>query len=76
MARLETELEQSRLREMETLGALREMQDKVLDMEKVQLGRPVFGTLGGRGGGVLHALKGVHIRPEPRKRGCLGNHGE
>lgn len=32
---LETELEQSRLRETETLGALREMQDKVLDMEKV-----------------------------------------
>ncbi|KAM6220105.1 LOW QUALITY PROTEIN: EVI5-like protein [Rhynchocyon petersi] len=31
---LETELEQSRLRETETLGALREMQDKVLDMEK------------------------------------------
>uniref|UniRef100_A0A674JEM1 Ecotropic viral integration site 5 like n=1 Tax=Terrapene triunguis TaxID=2587831 RepID=A0A674JEM1_9SAUR len=31
---LETELEQSRLREMETLGALKEMQDKVLDMEK------------------------------------------
>lgn len=38
MAHLETELEQSRLRETETLGALREMQDKVLDMEKVQLG--------------------------------------
>ncbi|XP_023599126.1 EVI5-like protein isoform X4 [Myotis myotis] len=34
VAHLETELEQSRLREMETLGALREMQDKVLDMEK------------------------------------------
>ncbi|GAB0201756.1 EVI5-like protein [Grus japonensis] len=32
---LETELEQSRLRESETLGALKEMQDKVLDMEKV-----------------------------------------
>ncbi|XP_073175170.1 EVI5-like protein isoform X2 [Lepidochelys kempii] len=31
---LETELEQSRLRETETLGALKEMQDKVLDMEK------------------------------------------
>uniref|UniRef100_A0A8V0XLG8 Ecotropic viral integration site 5 like n=1 Tax=Gallus gallus TaxID=9031 RepID=A0A8V0XLG8_CHICK len=31
---LETELEQSRLRESETLGALKEMQDKVLDMEK------------------------------------------
>lgn len=31
---LETELEQSRLREMETLSALKEMQDKVLDMEK------------------------------------------
>nr|XP_033710364.1 EVI5-like protein isoform X5 [Tursiops truncatus] len=34
VAHLETELEQSRLRETETLGALREMQDKVLDMEK------------------------------------------
>lgn len=32
---LETELEQSRLRESETLSALKEMQDKVLDMEKV-----------------------------------------
>ncbi|KGL75140.1 EVI5-like, partial [Tinamus guttatus] len=31
---LETELEQSRLREAETLSALKEMQDKVLDMEK------------------------------------------
>ncbi|XP_059774566.1 EVI5-like protein isoform X8 [Balaenoptera ricei] len=35
VAHLETELEQSRLRETETLGALREMQDKVLDMEKL-----------------------------------------
>uniref|UniRef100_A0A8C5L6G6 Ecotropic viral integration site 5 like n=1 Tax=Jaculus jaculus TaxID=51337 RepID=A0A8C5L6G6_JACJA len=34
VAHLETQLEQSRLRETETLGALREMQDKVLDMEK------------------------------------------
>ncbi|XP_057564797.1 EVI5-like protein isoform X2 [Hippopotamus amphibius kiboko] len=34
VAHLEMELEQSRLRETETLGALREMQDKVLDMEK------------------------------------------
>ncbi|KAM9688818.1 EVI5-like protein isoform 4-T4 [Trichechus inunguis] len=34
VAHLETELEQSRLRETETLGTLREMQDKVLDMEK------------------------------------------
>uniref|UniRef100_A0A2I3S2K5 Ecotropic viral integration site 5 like n=1 Tax=Pan troglodytes TaxID=9598 RepID=A0A2I3S2K5_PANTR len=34
VSHLETELEQSRLRETETLGALREMQDKVLDMEK------------------------------------------
>ena len=32
---LESELEQSRLRESETLGALKEMQDKVPDMEKV-----------------------------------------
>lgn len=36
MSHLETELEQSRLREAETLSALKEMQDKVLDMEKVQ----------------------------------------
>ncbi|XP_058025151.1 EVI5-like protein isoform X3 [Ahaetulla prasina] len=34
VSHLETELEQSRLRESETLGALKEMQDKVLDMEK------------------------------------------
>uniref|UniRef100_A0A2K5S9V0 Ecotropic viral integration site 5 like n=2 Tax=Cebinae TaxID=38070 RepID=A0A2K5S9V0_CEBIM len=34
VSHLETELEQSRLRETETLGALREMQDKVLEMEK------------------------------------------
>uniref|UniRef100_A0A7N4PFE2 Ecotropic viral integration site 5 like n=1 Tax=Sarcophilus harrisii TaxID=9305 RepID=A0A7N4PFE2_SARHA len=34
VAHLETELEQSRMRETETLSALREMQDKVLDMEK------------------------------------------
>lgn len=60
VAHLETELEQSRLREMETLGALREMQDKVLDMEKVQLGKLVFGRLWGRESGVLHALKEVH----------------
>ncbi|KAK2816850.1 hypothetical protein Q5P01_025041 [Channa striata] len=31
---LQTELEQSRLREAELLGALKEMQDKVLDLEK------------------------------------------
>ncbi|KAM4039397.1 EVI5-like protein isoform 3-T3 [Anomaloglossus baeobatrachus] len=31
---LESELEQSRLREAETLGALKEMQDKVVDLEK------------------------------------------
>lgn len=43
---LETELEQSRLRESETLGALKEMQDKVLDMEKV--------AGGARGGGQTH----------------------
>ncbi|XP_070595643.1 EVI5-like protein isoform X1 [Erythrolamprus reginae] len=34
VSHLEMELEQSRLRESETLGALKEMQDKVLDMEK------------------------------------------
>ncbi|XP_053766865.1 EVI5-like protein isoform X3 [Desmodus rotundus] len=39
VAHLETELEQSRLRETETLGALREMQDKVLDMEKEVVAR-------------------------------------
>lgn len=33
---LQTELEQSRLREAELLGALKEMQDKVLDLEKVR----------------------------------------
>lgn len=32
---LQTQLEQSRLREAELLGALKEMQDKVLDLEKV-----------------------------------------
>ncbi|TRZ06430.1 hypothetical protein HGM15179_020677 [Zosterops borbonicus] len=37
VAHLETELERSRLRESETLGALKEMQDKVLDMEKGEL---------------------------------------
>uniref|UniRef100_A0A8C9KKY0 Ecotropic viral integration site 5 like n=1 Tax=Panthera tigris altaica TaxID=74533 RepID=A0A8C9KKY0_PANTA len=51
VAHLETELEQSRLRETETLGALREMQDKVLDMEKVRLGRQVGRCWGDRGGG-------------------------
>lgn len=35
MSSLQTELEQSRLREAELLGALKEMQDKVLDLEKV-----------------------------------------
>lgn len=49
MAHLETELEQSRLRETETLGALREMQDKVLDMEKVRLGGHVGGCPGNDG---------------------------
>uniref|UniRef100_A0A8C3ULS0 Ecotropic viral integration site 5 like n=1 Tax=Catharus ustulatus TaxID=91951 RepID=A0A8C3ULS0_CATUS len=34
VAHLETELERSRLRESQTLGALQEMRDKVLDMEK------------------------------------------
>ena len=32
---LQTQLEQSRLQEAELLGALKEMQDKVLDLEKV-----------------------------------------
>lgn len=36
VSHLESELERSRLRESETLGALKEMQDKVLDMEKRQ----------------------------------------
>lgn len=35
MTSLQTQLEQSRLREAELLGALKEMQDKVLDLEKV-----------------------------------------
>lgn len=35
MSSLQTQLEQSRLRETELLGALKEMQDKVLDLEKV-----------------------------------------
>uniref|UniRef100_A0AAX7SU94 Rab-GAP TBC domain-containing protein n=1 Tax=Astatotilapia calliptera TaxID=8154 RepID=A0AAX7SU94_ASTCA len=34
VSNLQTELEQSRLREAELLGALKEMQDKVLDLEK------------------------------------------
>jgi hypothetical protein len=33
---LQTQLEQSRLQEAELLGALKEMQDKVLDLEKVR----------------------------------------
>ncbi|XP_056366551.1 EVI5-like protein [Oenanthe melanoleuca] len=36
VAHLETELERSRLRESETLGALKEMRDKVLHMEQRQ----------------------------------------
>lgn len=48
---LETELEQSRLRESETLGALKEMQDKVLDMEKVTGGRRPAGDTNGLGDG-------------------------
>lgn len=32
---LQTQLEQSRLQEAELLSALKEMQDKVLDLEKV-----------------------------------------
>lgn len=35
MNSLQTQLEQSRMRETELLGALKEMQDKVLDLEKV-----------------------------------------
>lgn len=35
MTNLQTQLEQSRLREAELLGAMKEMQDKVLDLEKV-----------------------------------------
>lgn len=37
MSSLQTQLEQSRLQEAELLGALKEMQDKVLDLEKVGL---------------------------------------
>lgn len=60
VSHLETELEQSRLRETETLGALREMQDKVLDMEKVRPVGRCWGSSGRRRGGVLLALKEVH----------------
>ena len=35
MTGVQTQLEQSRLQEAELLGALKEMQDKVLDLEKV-----------------------------------------
>ncbi len=35
VSELQTQLEQSRLQEAELLGALKEMQDKVLDLEKV-----------------------------------------
>uniref|UniRef100_A0A669EWL8 Ecotropic viral integration site 5 like n=1 Tax=Oreochromis niloticus TaxID=8128 RepID=A0A669EWL8_ORENI len=35
VSNLQTQLEQSRLREAELLGALKEMQDKVLDLEKI-----------------------------------------
>lgn len=41
MSNLQTQLEQSRLRETELLGALKEMQDKVLDLEKVRYHHPV-----------------------------------
>lgn len=34
---LQAQLEQSRLQEAELLGALKEMQDKVLDLEKVRI---------------------------------------
>jgi hypothetical protein len=65
VAHLETELEQSRLRETETLGALREMQDKVLDMEKVRLGGWADGCWGalGKGRKVLNKLKRFRRRP-------------
>lgn len=72
MAHLETELEQSRLRETETLGALREMQDKVLDMEKVRMGRWVLGKLWESEGGCCLHLRGYMTRPEPRRRGFQG----
>lgn len=38
---LQTQLEQSRLQEAELLGAMKEMQDKVLDLEKVSWQRPL-----------------------------------
>lgn len=67
VAHLETELEQSRLRETETLGALREMQDKVLDMEKVRLGsrwgHPGDGAVRAPLGGDSQALA---VRGSPR----------
>ena len=36
VSNMQTQLEESRLREAELLGALKEMQDKVLDLEKVR----------------------------------------
>ena len=65
MAHLETELEQSRLRETETLGALREMQDKVLDMEKVRLG----GRWGHPGDGAVRAPLGGDHRALAKDKG-------
>lgn len=70
VAHLETELEQSRLRETETLGALREMQDKVLDMEKVRPVGKCWGCSGeGEVGCCLH-LRKYMTSPEPRRRAC------
>lgn len=55
MNSLQTQLEQSRLRETELLGALKEMQDKVLDLEKVGYrgGQGSACPTGGGGGGLI-----------------------
>uniref|UniRef100_A0A8D1BSK9 Ecotropic viral integration site 5 like n=1 Tax=Sus scrofa TaxID=9823 RepID=A0A8D1BSK9_PIG len=72
VAHLETELEQSRLRETETLGALREMQDKVLDMEKVRPSRHWGGPWGRGDEGTACALGGARPGPHQGDGGWLG----
>lgn len=43
---LQAQLEQSRLQEAELLGALKEMQDKVLDLEKVRTSVVLYHPIG------------------------------
>lgn len=60
MNSLQTQLEQSRLREAELLGALKEMQDKVLDLEKVtEEGGQRVGLRVGPGGFILLEISNV-----------------